>query len=337
MRFQTAIGLSVTTRCPIRCAHCIVEADRHRVEQMEVGEACALLDAAARSHLRAPGVARMDVVFITGGEPFFAPELLRALLSRAQANGLVTVVVTNAYWASNARVAIERLGSFPGIDVLTVSTDRFHRAFVGLERIRHAVAGARALGIPFSVAVCGDDAAELAAEQRLLEGIVDADRVLPAITLPAGRRSTAPGKPRPAAGPGCCESADVPLVFPDGRVIACMGMVGGLGPDHPLLLGNTRRAPLARLLEDAERNLFVHALRSLGPEALVRGLPGDVPVHVPSRFRAFGRCALCYAMAADPGLCAALRRRVARPRVARWIAAARAARLNEAMEEVHAR
>lgn len=330
MRFQAAIGLSVTARCPIRCAHCIVEADRRRAEQMDVEGAAALLDAAAHAHRRAAGVPRIEAVFITGGEPFYAPALLPALLARAGERGLVTVVVTNAYWAKDPATALASLRSFPGIDLLTISTDRFHRAFVGLNHIRHALAAARHLGIPCSVAVCGDDPAELAAEYQLLDGIVDPAHIVPAITLPAGRHSGA-GSPRPATERGRCTNADVPLVFPDGRVIACSGIVDGLGRDHPLHLGNAWQTPLAAILADAERDVFVHGLRALGPEALAEGLPGDAAIEVPARFRAFGRCALCYAMAAEPALCAELRRRVERPAVARWVAEARSALLDEPM------
>lgn len=331
MRFRTAIGLSITARCPIRCAHCIVEADRRRTEQMEIGGARALLDAAARSHGRRADAPRMAVAFVTGGEPFFAPELLRATLLRAGELGLATVVVTNAFWATNARRALETLRSFPGIDVLTISTDRYHRAFVGLNRIRHAVAAARQLAIPLGVAVCGDGPAELAAEQKLLAGIVEEDEVLPALTLPAGRSAGRTRSLRPVAGPGRCEGADVPLVFPDGRVIACMGMVGGLGPAHPLLLGDAWRTPLEQLLESAERNVFLHAMRALGPYAFTGGPPDGAPLTIPRRFRAYGRCALCYAMAAEPAICSEVRRRAEEPTFTRLVAEARASLLHESM------
>lgn len=294
----SAVGLSITARCPLSCAHCIVAAGRHRTEEMPLDAAKACLDSCAADD-------RLGVrcVIVTGGEPFFSPRLLAGVLEHARSLDLFTVVVTNAYWAANRETALATLKRFPAIDLLTVSTDAFHRAFVSGEKVRSALAAAAALSIPSTVAVCADTPEDYAQTVSELRGMVTPDRIRVAGTMPAGRgadreRPACEVNGREMSDP--CTAADVPIVFPDGRVIACMGIVD-LPPGHPLLLGNARGAPLAALLERAADNVFLQAMRVLGPGALAalgvaEGLPAALAIP------RFGTCSLCYGMAADSEL-----------------------------------
>jgi hypothetical protein len=226
------------------------------------------------------------------------------VLEHARSLDLFTVVVTNAYWAANLETALATLKRFPGIDLLTVSTDAFHRAFVSGEKVRSALAAAAALSIASTVAVCADTDEEYEETASELRGMVTPDRIRVAGTMPAGRGAdreppACEVNERKMSDP--CTAADVPIVFPDGRAIACMGIVD-LPPRHPLLLGNARRTPLAVLLERAADNAFLHAMRVLGPGSLARasevaeGLPAALAIP------RFGTCSLCYAMAADSDL-----------------------------------
>lgn len=304
--FQSAIGLSITARCPIECAHCIVEAGRHRTEEMDAGAARVLLDACAGY-----GGGRMEAVIITGGEPFFAPALLRSILAHAPSVGLVPTVVTNAFWATTERAAVATLKALPEIGMLTLSTDRFHQKYISLDKFRNAVSAARQLSIPFNVAVCADSEADLEVARGQLKGLVESEQIRLVINLPAGRRAAPPRSsvlPEPDRAGGPCTGADFPVVFPDGRVIACMGVVNGLPLGHPLLLGNVNQTPLQDLLRAAEDNVFVHAMRALGPTGILGGLRGKPAARLPPGYEAHGRCALCYAMAGRPDLLDKIRR-----------------------------
>jgi MoaA/NifB/PqqE/SkfB family radical SAM enzyme len=250
----------------------------------------------------AHGRARVRSVIITGGEPFFSPTLLASVLQHATSLGLLCVVITNGYWATNRAVALATLHRFPEIGLLTISTDRYHRAFVSPETFRTAVAAARELAIPCTAAVCADSDAELEATVCTLEGVLEPDQIRVVRTLPAGRAATRVPPARKTHGlddDGPCTGADIPIVFPDGRVIACMGIVDGLRPPHPLWLGNVRETPLGELLARAEQNVFLHAMRALGPGVIIRPLDGEEPLPQSATAGAHGACSLCYAMAAD--------------------------------------
>jgi hypothetical protein len=298
--FQSAVGLSITARCPLACAHCIIGAGRHRTEEMtpEIAQAC--LDSCV-----ADGGGQVQSVIITGGEPFYSPVLLKSVLEHAASLGLLAVVITNGYWATNRSAALATLRRFPGIGVLTVSTDAYHRAFVSTGKFSAAVAAARELAIPCTAAVCVDGDGEIERTVRELQGILEPDQIRIAPILPAGRAALRGRLPRSEGDPACdgpCTGADIPLTFPDGRVIACMGIVDGLRPPHPLLLGNVGETPLGALLARAEDNVFLHAMRALGPGAIIRALDDGEPRAQDPTDDGYGICSLCYAMAADATL-----------------------------------
>jgi MoaA/NifB/PqqE/SkfB family radical SAM enzyme len=48
MPFLESLGLSVTTRCPVACSHCIVEAGPRRTEEMSAEDVGEWLRQAAR-------------------------------------------------------------------------------------------------------------------------------------------------------------------------------------------------------------------------------------------------------------------------------------------------
>jgi organic radical activating enzyme len=330
LSFQSAIGISITARCPIACDHCIVKADRNRTDEMTPAMVAGILDGCAGVD-RSPDEGLGAVIF-TGGEPFFSRALLKSALQLAASRGLLPVVVTNAYWATTEEAANDILRELPEIGMLTFSTDRFHQKFVALDKIRNAIAAAERLAIPFRIAVCADNVEELARVRSQLDGVADPDLVLPSITLPTGRRAESSGplpEPEPDSLKGRCTGAECPVVFPDGRVIACMGMVNGLPPGHPLLLGNVLRTPMGKLLLAAQDNIFLHAMRSLGPTHFLAPSPAPPGLSLPRHYLAYGTCALCYAIAQDPALLAQLRARLQDPDLAEHIAYARLYYLHE--------
>ncbi len=325
--FQSAIGLSITARCPIACAHCIVDAGRHRTEEMRPEMARTCLDSCVSTRRR-----RVRAVIVTGGEPFYSPALLQDVLEHASALGLVCVVVTNGFWATTQARAVATLERFPQIDALTISTDKYHRAFISLDKFRNAARAARLLRIPVNAAVCIDDDEERGELARELGDLVQIDRIRTVRTRAAGRAArvlAASPEGHAGAGGDPCGGADFPIVFPDGRVIACMGIVNGLPRPHPLLLGNVNETPLDALLEPADGNVFLQAMRALGPDAIVQALQGVNSAPPPALNGAHGACALCYAMASDPGVLDGVLGMLAMKGVRKQIADARLRHLGE--------
>jgi len=300
--FQRALGLSITASCPIACPHCIVEAGPHRRETIELDVARSALSQAA-----AFDDGRIRSVVFTGGEPFFRPHLLDSLIAQADALGFVVSVMTNAFWARDAERALEFLRVHPHISQLTVSTDRNHRLFIPISAVRNAVRAAKALSIPVSVAVCLESMEDLEPSFCEVSDFCEPEKIRFSFALPAGRAAAHdPQTDRPPCSPethDACASLDVPLIFPDGRVLACMGMVPSLPLRHPLYLGAVTEEPLEAILNRGRASEFIALMRRSACADATRALGlTSASAEGLRRFRRFGNCALCYALLADSGL-----------------------------------
>lgn len=308
LRFLATVGLVTTYRCPLACAHCIVEASPRRRELVDPGEADRWLEA-----LAAYGGGRVRAVALTGGEPFLDLEHLQCLGALAARRGLLVTAVTNAFWATTPEEAERVLLAVPEVRVLTFSTDVYHLRAIPLERVANAVRAAARLGRRHVVAVCtrGRGDAETASLIDRVAEFVEPSRINVARIFPVGRaRHLASGvefQEQPEPPPVACTMAHAPVLLPDGRVIACFGPVVALSHRHPLVLGDARATPLQEILDAAERNAVLHAIRIWGPGELVRRLRAMPVAHrLPARFVADSACCACHALLEDPQLCEAL-------------------------------
>jgi hypothetical protein len=136
-------------------------------------------------------------------------------------------------------------------------------------------------------------------------------RVRTFLTAPVGRArerlSGADGDPTAAeASPMTCGGADTPHVFPDGRVLACVGALD-LEGDHPLVLGRLRERPLAQILDESETCLALHFLRVWGPARLSAALQTAGLECEPAALRPSANpCSLCRRLMSQPSLRRAL-------------------------------
>ena len=306
--FLTNLGLVVTYKCQIACPHCVLEAGPRRTEEMALQDAKRWI----REAVNCPD-SRFRVLSLTGGEPFCNRDLLCDIAASAGEAGLLVTAVTNAFWARTFEEAVSILRSVPAIRMIAISADAYHQAEIPLERVRHAVAAAKELGLEYNVAVCTEDENDEAhvAFVAELETFADADRISVATTLPVGRGAIAlnhlryPMSPEPASA--ACWAASTPMVFPDGRVVACIGPVISLQRPHPLLLGNARLTSLTDVLTRAQRNPVLHALRVWGPSRLVELLnEAGYGSLLPQTYVADSVCAACFSLMSDARIVACL-------------------------------
>lgn len=222
---------------------------------------------------------------------------------------MLVAAVTNAYWARTPKRAIEVLSSLPPIAALSISTDLYHQRWIPIERVFNAIAAARACSIPCSVAVCTeskDDPGYLMVMGKL-EAEIGAENITTVITLLAGRAlvtiQTSAYETSSEPAPYCCVPAAAPVIFPDGRVIACIGPLITLKSDHPLVLGNARETSLEEIFERAQVNPVLHALRVWGPAKLIEmAKAAGLRAKLPSEYVEGNVCDACYRIFSRPEL-----------------------------------
>jgi len=306
--FLSNIGFMLTYKCTIACPHCIVEAGPHRKEEMRLDQALAWIEQASsyrEGHIK--GLA------LTGGEPFYnLPDLTR-LSEYGEALGFTVSVVTNAFWASTRDAALSALSKVPAIQMISVSTDVYHQKSIPFEYIKHAVWAARELGRSYNIAVCTDNEEDQHYRKVVedLAAIGEADNIRVSITFPVGRAEKHARHfsyrtvPEPTVS--ACSMASSPVVFPDGRVIACIGPLLTLPPTHPMFLGNLQQEALSDILDRAELNPILHTLRVWGPHKLVALLrQGGFSALLPNEYIDNCICDVCFKLLSDDQIVGAL-------------------------------
>jgi len=297
------IGIFLTYKCQVACPHCVVKSGPHRTEVMKEEDLYGWISQAAQYG------GRVRSINFTGGEPFYDLDLFRKMCRFAMSKGLFPTSVTNAYWAETYDRAVEILESVPELLFLQISADEHHQMHIPFERVKNAVLAARKLKLVHQVAVCTDNE-ESPGYKRIVDPlleIMDKKQITTVVTLPYGRASFLKGKMAyrmtdiPPAG--ACGGAATPVIFPDGKVVSCIGPIIDIKENHPLLLGNLHDKSLKEILDSTETNAVLHFIRTWGPSKIYEMLKDrGSGARLPDTFVEGNICMLCRTLMADPTL-----------------------------------
>lgn len=329
--FLSNIGFMLTYKCTIACPHCVVEAGPHRKEEMRLEHSLAWIEQAS---IYRDG--RIKGLALTGGEPFYNMENLAQISAYGKALGFIVSVVTNAFWASTKDVALSVLSKLPAIQMISISTDVYHQKSIPFDYIKNAVWAARELGRLYNIAVCTDNEEDQQYQKIIedLKAIGEADRIRVSITFPVGRAQKKARhfnyRTAPEPTVSACSMASSPVVFPDGKVIACIGPLLTLPPTHPMFLGNLQQEPLSEILDRSELNSVLHTIRVWGPQKLVSLLrQNGLDALLPKEYICNCICDVCYKLLSDERIVDALENILQDEQLRQTIAYARLYYLNE--------
>lgn len=233
----SALGLSVTMRCPLECAHCITNSAPDVDDEMSVEEALGYLRDAA---------GYIDHVSFTGGEPLLNRARLERLVGEADRLGYIVSIMTSGYWGARKDEARRILGRLTGLGLrfLGVSLDRFHLPFIGEECCVNIAEVCDELALPIAVRTIvdnGDDYGEHVAE--ILSHTRATVNVNWMVSLGRAQKlSTAALKVSDRPPRETCETVTAVDVVPGGRVYACCGPGIFMKRSNPLVLGDANRS-----------------------------------------------------------------------------------------------
>ncbi len=268
--FLSNLGLMLTFKCTVVCPHCLVDAGPHRSEEMPLQQVLNWIDQA--KHYREGLIKGLA---LTGGEPFYNLENLESISAYGRSKGFIVSAVTNAFWATDKNTAVAILSRVPAISMLSISTDVYHQKLIPFEYVANALWAVKKLGRFYNIAVCTDTEEEPQYQKIIedLKALGEFDKIRTTFTFPVGRAQkyarhfhySTSDQPSTSA----CSMASSPVVFPDGTVNACIGPVLTLLPAHPLHLGNLNTDLLQHILDRAELNPVLHAIRIWGLKKLI--------------------------------------------------------------------
>ncbi len=147
----THLTILPTYRCTAACAQCCFESDPHVEGRIPIDRILGYIDQAASDF------PTLRLVVFSGGECFLLRDDLDAAVARATSHGLATRCVTNGYWATSRRAAIERLRPLyvAGLSEINLSTGDDHQKFVPFDRIVHGAIAAAEMGLHALIVVEG--------------------------------------------------------------------------------------------------------------------------------------------------------------------------------------
>ena len=271
--------LTVTARCPLRCAHCSTASTMESSEP-DPGQLLRFVDSFTE-------LDRPDVVLMTGGEPLLRPELVTELAQAARRAGSRPAVLSGAFFARHDRIPAHILRAVRAVDHFSVSVDAFHERQVHRADVFRTLRQVLDCGIPVSIHATGigpDDPylAELvAATRRAFGGDVP---MLVNTIRPFGRAAgwlaaTAPPVDGRRVLP--CAMAAWPVVAHDGVILACCNQdaVNGRPVPPHLSLGHIESDDWPTVLRRTLSSPVLRMIRATGPAYLIARYGEPTPDH----------------------------------------------------------
>jgi len=282
--------LFLTDRCPVGCGHCSVDSRR---DSPSISDYDLFADLVATIGADE----ELQVVGISGGEPFVERRGLSFAVEALTGMGKDIVVYTSGVWARAGDPPAWIQAVLAKASCVFLSTDAFHAAAIDRARFVSAARSVAAAGTPLAIQVI-DQPDQVAEAERLL-GLALGDnwphKADLSLTqpLPYGRGMGVfqlfPVRSVPELGR--CAALTAPVVRYDGQVIACCNeqVIMGHGPNR---LRRTCRsgAELAEVLVALRRDPLLRLLSCAGP-AVVASHP-DYAGLGSGRYR--GICDFCW-------------------------------------------
>jgi hypothetical protein len=311
VRGLSELVFSTTNRCTAKCEDCPIVPSVDPPARIKYEDMIRIVD-----QVRSWGSLRL-VVF-TGGEAFLLGKDLRSAVAYAAQSGILTRIVTNAYWAKSRDRAVRVLAELKeaGLSELNISCDDYHQAFVPLDNVRNANAAAAQIGLPALLVHRQKPGGEITpqflskyfgVELRVWRqggenpdnNVICTSRNVP---IRATRRATdavqVDVQDDDRQWTGACKSVLRSIVvFPDLSVQICCGIALSSIPE--LTIGSLSETDLLEILKRGNQDLIANWLALEGPSSILSFVrEKDPDIRLPSQY--VGRCHLCNELFTNP-------------------------------------
>ena len=132
------LTLISTYQCTAACPNCCFQCNPQRTERLTIEEMESIVEYCAKKF---PSI---ELVVITGGEPFTLGSDLYAIIKKISSFGKMSRIVSNAYWASSYSKAVDIIQKLQdcGLTEINYSTGDEHQKFVQYDNIINAIQAA---------------------------------------------------------------------------------------------------------------------------------------------------------------------------------------------------
>ncbi len=257
------IAFGYSTRCNIKCEHCVASNEIIKNAKMELDTARTVISEMARSNVAG--------ISFTAGEPFLYIDDICELVRLCEKNGIYSRIVTNGFWAKTREqsdIIVSRLKLF-GLSQLRISYSRWHKKNIRQDNIINAAASCEKQDLDYFISFVTDFSEhDDPLEQFLRDNNL---KYFPESLIYSGR---AKEFERPEIFtdyyPNTCPMN--PYLTPDLDMFACCDAGSQFTNTNFFYLGNHQNNSIDELFQKKETNALYNMIRTLGLSKMASSL-----------------------------------------------------------------
>ena len=249
------IAFGYSTRCNIKCEHCVAAEAIPDSAKMELAQAKEIIAELAGAQIRG--------ISFTAGEPLLYLDEISELVGLCQTYGIYTRVVTNSFWAKTPALADTCTVQLKenGLSQLRLSYSRWHQKNIARQNILNAAQSCQKIGLDYFISFVTD----FSAQDDLFEQYLRDHSLIffPEPVIYAGRAESFVRQAiRTDYQANCCPMN--PYLAPNLDMYACCDAGSHFTNTNFFLLGNLKDSTIAQLLNKSETNRLYNHIRTKG-------------------------------------------------------------------------
>jgi organic radical activating enzyme len=297
------LAFGYSTRCNIRCEHCVAADDIPDNKKMDPENAKEIIARLAR--------ANVGGISFSAGEPFLYIDEIAALVVLCRQFGIYTRIVTNCFWANTPEASDKLVSELKenGLCQLRLSYSRWHQKYVDRNNVLNAARSCQKIGLNYYISFVTDFSETDDRHEQFLRdhGLM----FFPEPVIYAGRAGSFPRRPiLTDYQANCCDMN--PFLTPDLDMYACCDAGSHFPETNFFYLGNLNHSAVEQLFTKSETDRLHNLIRTMGITniASFAGMKAREII-------TFSKCELCRKMFNSPDILAKLRDEVSQ--LATWI------------------
>jgi len=249
------LAFGYSTRCNIRCEHCVAAGDIPDSRKMDHNKAKELIAEMAQ--------AGVGGISFSAGEPFLYFNEIAELVKLCRQLGIYTRIVTNCFWAKTVAASDSLVSELKenGLCQLRLSFSRWHQKNVNRNNVLNAARSCRKIGLDYFISFVTDFSIEDDLYEQFLR---DHDLIFfPEPLIYAGRAASF--KRRNILTDyqaNCCDMN--PYLTPDLDMYACCDAGSNFSETNFFYLGNLNENTMEQLFTETETDRLHNLVRTMG-------------------------------------------------------------------------
>jgi sulfatase maturation enzyme AslB (radical SAM superfamily) len=249
------LAFGYSTRCNIRCEHCVATEDLPDARKMDHDTAKEIIVEMAR--------AGVGGISFSAGEPFLYFNEIAELIKLCRQIGIYTRIVTNSFWAKTAESSDRLVAELQenGLCQLRLSFSRWHQKNVNRHNVLHAARSCQKIGLHYFISFITDFSKEDDQHEQFLRN--HCLTFFPEPVIYAGRAESF--KRRAILTDyqaNCCNMN--PYLTPDLDMYACCDAGSHFPATNFFYLGNLHDKTMEQLFTQSETDRLHNLIRTMG-------------------------------------------------------------------------